>query len=94
MTSQPVEERLDTLIPKREVSESKSEPSDVAITRIQTEHTRSLVITGYCFTIVLLIVAFLMYNFSTSGDAAQGKIITALAAVLSAALGIFVGKKM
>ena len=93
MTNPPIES-LDALIPKREVSESKSETSDVAIARIQSETTRFLVITGCCFIIVLIIVVFLMYNFSTSGADAQGKIITALAAVLSAALGVFVGKKI
>lgn len=93
MTTPPTE-NLDAIIPKREVSESKSETSDVAIARIRSDSIRFLVVAGCCFTIVLIIVLFLMYNFSTSQADAQGKIITALAAVLSAALGVFVGKKI
>lgn len=87
-------ERLDSILPKSEVSESKSETENVTLTRLKHETIRFGIVEASSTAIVLIVVVFLIINYNTATPDTQSKIIGALVGVLSAALGVFIGKRL
>ncbi len=87
-------ENLDTIIPRRDVTESKSETESVTIERLKHETIRFITVAVVSGVIILAVVGFLILSYGNATDETKGRIITAMLSVLSGAVGVFVGKKV
>jgi hypothetical protein len=76
------------------VSEGKSETEPVALARLKYEYGRFIVVAVSATLMVALVAIFLIYIYPTATPDAQGKIVTAATTIMSAAIGVFVGKKV
>lgn len=76
------------------VTEGKAETEAVALARLKYDNTRFVVVAIAATLMVVLVAAFLIYIYPTSTPEAQGKIVTAATTIISAAIGVFVGKKI
>ncbi len=76
------------------VTEGKAETEAVALARLKYENVRFIVVAAAATIMVVLVAVFLIYIYPTATPDAQGKIVTAATTIISAAIGVFVGKKI
>ena len=76
------------------VTEGKSETEAVALARLKYDNVRFIVIAAAATLMVALVAIFLIYIYPSATADAQGKIVTAATTIISAAIGVFVGKKV
>ena len=76
------------------VTESKAETEPVALARLKYDNQRFIVVAVAATLMVMLIAFFLIYIYPSATTEAQGKIVTAATTIMSAAIGVFVGKKV
>lgn len=76
------------------VTEGKAETEAVALARLKYDNQRFIVIAAAATLMVVLVAIFLIYIYPTATPDAQGKIVTAATTIISAAIGVFVGKKI
>lgn len=91
------QEPLDGLISKGEVkgavTESKSETEAVTLARMKYDAHRFYLISGACIFAAFSIIIFLMFRYDDADADARGKMVAVFATIVSAALGIIVGRK-
>ena len=86
-------ERLDGLITKAEVTESKSETEAVTLAKLKYDAHKFYVISGSCIIAAFAVIVFLMWRYDSSSVESQSKMITVFAGIISGALGILIGRK-
>ena len=87
-------EDLNSIIPRNEVTESKSETKDVTIARFKHETIRFIVVAIASSLVMVPTIIFLLIQYGTANDDLKGKIIVGLISALSASLGVFIGKRI
>jgi len=76
------------------VSEGKAETEAVALARLKYDNIRFLAIASAATLMVVLVAIFLIYIYPDASEDAKGKIVTAAMTIMSAAVGVFVGKRV
>jgi hypothetical protein len=76
------------------VTEGKAETETVALARLKYDNVRFIVVAIAATIMVTLVATFLIYIYPSATPDAQGKIVTAATTIISAAIGVFVGKKI
>ncbi len=76
------------------VTEGKAETETVALARLKYDNIRFIVIAAAATIMVILIAMFLIYIYPTATADSQRTIVTAATSIMSAAIGVFVGKKI
>ena len=95
--SAPERENLNDVLPASQVQsvvKSESEPSAVTLARLRNDMVQFVVVAIAATILVILVAVFLISIYPTATPEAQGKIVTAATTIISAAIGVFVGKKI